>query len=124
MSLSILVTGSRGVIGTQLCKILMKHGHNVIGTCRPSQTRLIESEIVIEPWKPLSLGEFDIDLVVHLAGIYVTKYEIAAIERSPFRKNYKYYITHNSIMKYSFTARDFLWKDFSGQCCRRMDGAI
>lgn len=81
MSLSILVTGSRGVIGTQLCKILMKHGHNVIGTCRPSQTRLIESEIVIEPWKPLSLGEFDIDLVVHLAGIYVTKYEIAAIER-------------------------------------------
>ena len=80
MSKSILVTGSRGVIGTQLSKILKGQGHSVIGTRRPNQPISDEPEIVIEPWSRLSLDPHEIDLVVHLAGTYLTKYETAEIK--------------------------------------------
>jgi CDP-3, 6-dideoxy-D-glycero-L-glycero-4-hexulose-4-reductase len=80
MSKTILVTGSRGVIGTNLCKILRGQGHRVIGTRRPTQEMGIEEEITITPWEKLPSEEFKYDLVIHLAGVYLTKYEVRTIE--------------------------------------------
>ena len=80
MTKSILVTGSRGIIGTQLCKSLRDRGHIVIGTRRPNQNPTQDTEITIEPWINLPLDGIQIDLVVHLAGAYITKHEPALIE--------------------------------------------
>jgi nucleoside-diphosphate-sugar epimerase len=76
MTKTILVTGSRGVIGTQLCQKLREQGHEVIGTRRPDQATSAEKEITISPWENLSAKNLKLDLIIHLAGVYLTKYEL------------------------------------------------
>jgi nucleoside-diphosphate-sugar epimerase len=86
MTKTILVTGSRGVIGTQLCQKLREQGHEVIGTRRPDQATSAEKEITISPWENLSAKNLKLDLIIHLAGVYLTKYELDSI-RTSFETN-------------------------------------
>ena len=80
MSRKILVTGSRGVIGSKLCDILRDQGYHVIGTRRINQSASNLDEVIIEPWKNISNKSNEIDLVIHLAGEYITRFEPDAIQ--------------------------------------------
>jgi len=77
----VFVSGSRGVIGKQLTALLISEGYYVIGSKRPCQSKISGlSEIDIEPWKIPNLGEFKIDLIIHLAATYNTKLSIEQIK--------------------------------------------
>lgn len=80
MRRKILVTGSRGVIGRKLCDILRDQGYQVIGTRRINQSASDLEEVTIEPWKNILEKSNEIDLVIHLAGAYITRYEPDAIQ--------------------------------------------
>jgi nucleoside-diphosphate-sugar epimerase len=74
MSRKILVTGSRGVIGTPLTNELLRLGYEVIGTRRRSQSpsQSLE-EMVLEPWQDENKNHLKFDHVFHLAGKYLRK---------------------------------------------------
>ena len=76
MSKTILVTGSRGVIGRQVAKDLTSLGHKVIGTRRPSQAESDQNEIVFQEWTELEVNRLQLDAVIHLAGIYRTSLDL------------------------------------------------
>lgn len=78
---TILITGSRGVIGRQLSLLLIGEGYQVIGTKRPSQIKIENlAEIDIEPWKVPDAHEHEIDLIIHLAAKYSTKLDIDQVK--------------------------------------------
>lgn len=78
---TILISGSRGVIGTQLFSFLVNEGYHVLGTKRPEQIKINNlTEINIEPWKIPDINEFKIDLIIHLAAKYSTKLNIDQIK--------------------------------------------
>lgn len=67
----ILITGSRGFIGSALTDHLRKKGYLVIGTHRPSQ-KPNPDEILLEPFKKIELAKHgDVEGVIHLAGKYL-----------------------------------------------------
>jgi nucleoside-diphosphate-sugar epimerase len=78
---TILVTGSRGVIGKVLCPKLRNLGYEVIGTRREFQETEDDTEISIKPWSSDFSCNKKIDLIIHLAGEYLTKYESSTIEK-------------------------------------------
>jgi nucleoside-diphosphate-sugar epimerase len=78
---TILISGSRGVIGTQLFSFLVNEGYHVLGTKRPEQIKINNlTEIDIEPWKIPDNNEFKIDLIIHLAAKYSTELNIDQIK--------------------------------------------
>ena len=70
---TVLVTGSRGVIGRELSKILESREIKVIGTRRTSQAVGTNLEVELSPWSEIDVKEYQIDAIVHLAGVYITK---------------------------------------------------
>jgi nucleoside-diphosphate-sugar epimerase len=70
---TVLVTGSRGVIGRQLVKILESRDIKVIGTRRRSQAIGTSLEVELSPWSKIEIEKHKIDAIVHLAGVYITK---------------------------------------------------
>ena len=77
---TILVTGSRGVIGRVLCPELRNLGYEVIGTRRELQEPEDDREVSIKPWSSDFSCSKKIDLIIHLAGDYLTQYELSAIK--------------------------------------------
>lgn len=78
-SRSVLVTGSRGVIGKILSERLSKDGYQVIGTRRESQAALDSmDEVVMHPWREIQMQGRKVDAVIHLAGKYITKDDLAS----------------------------------------------
>ena len=67
---NVLVTGSRGILGSHLKKELTKQGHTVIGTRRPGQLEIDGLELEIAPYKIIDIENLQIDFVIHLAGEY------------------------------------------------------
>jgi UDP-glucose 4-epimerase len=83
MSKTILVTGSRGVIGSKLCKRLIEKGYEVLGTRREGQEpQTKQKEFVIKPWKEINLGHIVPDFIIHLAGSYSTKMDNSSIRNT------------------------------------------
>ena len=75
---TILVTGSRGVVGKILSERLSKAGYRVIGTRRESQAEQNSiDEVVIHPWQEIQMRGHKVDAIVHLAGKYITKDDLA-----------------------------------------------
>lgn len=71
MCKKILITGSRGFIGSALKEYLRNKGYQVVGTHRGSQ-KGDSDEILLEPYKRIELGKHeDIEGVMHLAGKYL-----------------------------------------------------
>jgi nucleoside-diphosphate-sugar epimerase len=71
MSKKILITGSRGFIGSALTEFLRNKGYQVIGTHRSAQ-KGNSDEILLEPYKKIELSKHeDIEGVIHLAGKYL-----------------------------------------------------
>ena len=67
----ILITGSRGFIGSYLRFELQKKGFEVVGTHRSSQLGKLD-EVLLEPFKKIELGSHaNIDGIIHLAGEYL-----------------------------------------------------
>lgn len=72
MTKKVLVTGSRGFIGSELTRHLQKKGYYVIGTHRISQDGT-QDEILLRPFEKINLEKHgDISAVIHLAGKYST----------------------------------------------------
>lgn len=68
---NILVTGSRGFIGNELCKKLSNDNFNVTGTRRKNQKRSrYYDEIVIDEEEGFEGGGDKFDVIFHLAGRY------------------------------------------------------
>jgi nucleoside-diphosphate-sugar epimerase len=66
--------------------MLTKAGHSVIGTKRLEQSETNNTEVTIKPWDNALDPVPGVDLVIHLAGIYRTKYEQSAV-RDCFESN-------------------------------------
>lgn len=81
MTQSIVVTGSRGVIGKVLCTQLRNLGYEVIGTRREFQEPEDDTEVSIKPWSTDFSCDKNVDLIIHLAGEYLTKYESSTIKQ-------------------------------------------
>ena len=78
-SRKILVTGSRGILGKILSERLFEKGYQVVGTRRESQVALESpDEVVLHPWRAIQLEGHKIDAVIHLAGKYMTKSDLAS----------------------------------------------
>ena len=78
---TILITGSRGVIGKQLSLKLIKEGYRVLGTKRPSQNGSASlTELDIRPWVIPNIENFVIDIIIHLAASYETQLNIDKIQ--------------------------------------------
>jgi nucleoside-diphosphate-sugar epimerase len=68
---TILLTGSRGVIGKQLNAALIANKYRVIGTKRAEQITIKgNDEIVLSPWSKNLDCDYEPDLIIHLAGYY------------------------------------------------------
>jgi nucleoside-diphosphate-sugar epimerase len=68
---TILLTGSRGVIGKQLKAALIAKKYRVVGTKRLEQiTNKGNDEIVLSPWSKNLDFDYEPDLIIHLAGYY------------------------------------------------------
>jgi nucleoside-diphosphate-sugar epimerase len=71
MTKKILITGSRGFIGSALTEHLRQKGYQVIGTHRGTQKGKPD-EILLEPFKKIELAKHeDVEGVIHLAGKYL-----------------------------------------------------
>ena len=70
---TVLVTGSRGVIGRELVKILESRDIKVIGTRRKSQAIGTSLEVELSPWSKIEIEKHQVDAIIHLAGVYITK---------------------------------------------------
>lgn len=78
---TVLITGSRGVIGKQLSLSLIQEGYQVVGTKRPTQSVVPDlTEISIKPWIVPSLDSYKIDVIVHLAAAYHTELSCEKIQ--------------------------------------------
>ena len=66
---TILLTGSQGVIGKQLSAALIANKYRVIGTKRGNQITG-NDEITILPWAKNLDCDYELDLIIHLAGYY------------------------------------------------------
>jgi nucleoside-diphosphate-sugar epimerase len=78
---TILISGSRGVIGKQLSLLLVNEGYQVIGTKRPGQIGIKNlTEIDIESWKIPDTHKYEIDLIIHLAAKYSTRLNIDQVK--------------------------------------------
>ena len=78
---TILISGSRGVIGKQLSLLLVNEGYQVIGTKRPGQIGIKNlTEIDIESWKIPDTHKYEIDLIIHLAAKYSTRLDIDQVK--------------------------------------------
>jgi CDP-paratose synthetase len=72
MTKKVLLTGSRGFIGSVLKAHLQKKGYQVIGTHRISQVSAPD-EILLRPFETIELEKHgNISAVIHLAGKYST----------------------------------------------------
>jgi nucleoside-diphosphate-sugar epimerase len=68
---TILLTGSRGVIGKQLCAALIENKYRVVGTKRAEQMPIKgHDEILLSPWSKNLVCGYEPDLIIHLAGYY------------------------------------------------------
>lgn len=67
MPLNILVTGSRGFLGTQLCKRLRADGHKVIGWDLAHSSEPDEYRCDVNQFNQFSMLK-DLDVVIHLAA--------------------------------------------------------
>jgi nucleoside-diphosphate-sugar epimerase len=68
---TILLTGSRGVIGKQLYAALIENKYRVVGTKRANQIPIKgNNEIVLSPWSKNLVCDYEPDLIIHLAGYY------------------------------------------------------
>jgi CDP-paratose synthetase len=77
----ILITGSRGFIGSALKFELQKKGYEVVGTHRSSQTGKSD-EVLFEPFKQIELGNHaNIEGIIHLAGEYLINTGLGEAER-------------------------------------------
>lgn len=84
--MSILVTGSRGYLGGMVCNVLRKQGYEVIGTRRPNQEASSSQEVVLEAFEAIDCKNFQLDAVIHLAGIY-SPLGLAADDNQIFHTN-------------------------------------
>jgi nucleoside-diphosphate-sugar epimerase len=82
--MKILITGSSGVIGKELVKELTQQGHQIVGTTRADEGDA--NRIKIAPWRKLNLLDSNVDLVIHLAGLYSTKNDLDT-KKSVFDSN-------------------------------------
>ena len=83
MNRTILITGSRGVIGSEVTKYFQNKGYKVIGTRRSKQQPLAgQNEIVISPWEQIDFEGEDIDCIVHIAGFYSNSLEAREIQNT------------------------------------------
>jgi CDP-paratose synthetase len=77
----VLITGSRGYIGTALKTHLQRKGYEVVGTYRSSQFGAPD-EILLEPFKKIELGDHkNIDGIIHLAGEYLINGSLEEAEK-------------------------------------------
>ena len=68
---TILLTGSRGVIGKQLYAALVANKYQVIGTKRAEQISISgNDEIILTPWSKNLNCDYEPDLIIHLGGYY------------------------------------------------------
>jgi nucleoside-diphosphate-sugar epimerase len=65
-----LVTGSRGVIGQEVCKLLADAGFKVTGSRRIHQGQSKLPEVVLDPWTTIETFGAKFDAIIHLAGEY------------------------------------------------------
>ena len=83
MNRTILITGSRGVIGSQVSNYFQNRGYKVIGTRRLNQHPLTgKNEIEIKPWEPIDFEGGSIDCIVHIAGYYSNSLEANEIQNT------------------------------------------
>lgn len=67
--MSILVTGSSGFIGNRLVDVLGEYGHEVLSYSRKSHISCFPSIERVQDIAPSLLREYNIDVIVHLAGL-------------------------------------------------------
>ena len=83
MDRCILITGSRGVIGSEVSKYFQNKGYKIIGTRRSNQQPLIgKIEIEIKPWEQIDFEGGNIDCIVHIAGYYSNSLEANEIQNT------------------------------------------
>ncbi len=80
---TILLTGSRGVIGKQLYAALIENKYRVVGTKRANQIPIKgNNEIVLSPWSKNLVCDYEPDLIIHLAGYYGVENNPVEIQRT------------------------------------------